>query len=227
MSGAELREHAYGVLGSLQQIAATLWTRNRPSLKRMLESGLSMQVNSLGVASAFLPAEGFPTISPHLKVPFYVVATDFYRWSEVVFSEGPLRPAIAASMAIPSAIPAGGARAAATSSMAASPIRCRSNLVGSECRCADRRSTCIAPPTRALAVVEPSVLEAAIVAAEIMSEKLVDATVVPATSRTLYVRADVGPFRGQRILAGARDRRECERRQGPVQARGVRRAAGA
>ncbi|MBL8591771.1 MAG: patatin-like phospholipase family protein, partial [Devosia sp.] len=101
MSGAELREHAYSVLGSLQQIASTLWNRNRFSFKQMVEDGLSMQVNSMGITTAFLP-DGFPDDFAHLKVPFSVVATDFYAWKEMVFESGPLRPAIAASLAIPS-----------------------------------------------------------------------------------------------------------------------------
>ena len=193
MSGAELREHAYGVLGSLQQIAATLWTRNRPSLKRMLESGLSIQVNSLGVANAFLPAE-FPDDFAHLKVPFYVVSTDFYRWSEVVFSEGPLRPAIAASMAIPSVFrPVALNGSYYVDGGVTNPLPI--NLVMSEADVVigiDVHRT--ADPS--LAVVEPSVLEAAIVSSEIMSERLVDATVVR-YQPDVYVRAEVGAFGSQ------------------------------
>ena len=37
-----------------------------------------------------------------LKIPLYVVATDFQSWHQVVFSSGLLRPAIAGSIAIPS-----------------------------------------------------------------------------------------------------------------------------
>lgn len=193
MSGAELREHAYGVLGSLQQIAATLWTRNRPSLKGMLESGLSMQVNSLGIAGAFLP-EGFPDDFAHLKVPFHVVATNFYSWSEVVFSEGPLRPAIAASMAIPSVFrPVALNGSYFLDGGVTNPLPL--NLVAPHVDVTigiDVHRT--ADPT--IAVVEPSVLEAAIVSAEIMSERLVDATLFRHRP-DVYVRAEVGPFRSQ------------------------------
>ena len=193
MSGAELREHAYGVLGSLQQIAATLWTRNRPSLKGMLESGLSMQVNSLGIAGAFLP-DGFPDDFAHLKVPFHVVATNFYSWSEVVFSEGPLRPAIAASMAIPSVFrPVALNGSYFLDGGVTNPLPL--NLVAPHVDVTigiDVHRT--ADPT--IAVVEPSVLEAAIVSAEIMSERLVDATLFRHRP-DVYVRAEVGPFRSQ------------------------------
>lgn len=193
MTGAELREHAYGVLGSLQQIATTLWTRNRPSLKQMLETGLSMQVNSLGIANAFLP-DGFPDDFAHLKVPFHVVATNFYSWSEVVFSEGQLRPAIAASMAIPSVFrPVALNGSYFLDGGVTNPLPL--NLVAPHVDVTigiDVHRT--ADPT--LAIVEPSVLEAAIVSAEIMSERLVDATLFRHRP-DVYVRAEVGPFRSQ------------------------------
>src|SRR6218665_2374174 len=99
MTGAELREHALSVLGSLQQIANTYWTRGRLTLSRVFNTGL--QVDSEGVTHAFLP-EGFPDDFAELKLPFVAVATDYYAWREVVFSTGSLRQAIAASMAIPS-----------------------------------------------------------------------------------------------------------------------------
>ena len=40
-------------------------------------------------------------ISPSCKIPLYVVATDFQSWHQAVFHYGPLRPAIAGSIAIP------------------------------------------------------------------------------------------------------------------------------
>lgn len=42
-----------------------------------------------------------PKLFAQLEIPLRVVATDFYARSSVVFSQGPLQPAIAASMAIP------------------------------------------------------------------------------------------------------------------------------
>lgn len=192
MTGAELREHALRVLGSLQQIASTYWTRNPPNLNRLLSSGLSIQVDSEGVAHAFLP-EGFPETFAELKLPFVAVATDYYSWREVVFSEGPVRQAIAASMAIPSLF---------------RPVRANDSyfidggvtnplpLVHLTGKCdvtigIDVQRT----PDPTLAVREPSVFDAAIVATEIMSQRLVDATVA-SYRPDVYVHAEVGPFGG-------------------------------
>jgi NTE family protein len=48
----------------------------------------------------FLP-QGVPADFSNLKIPLKVVATDLHRRQEAAFTSGPLRPALAASMAIP------------------------------------------------------------------------------------------------------------------------------
>jgi NTE family protein len=193
MSGAELRQHAYAVLGSMQQIASTLWQRSRPRLKEVLEAGLSLQPNPIGVAHAFLP-QGFPDDFGALKVPFHVVATDFYGWREVVFSAGPLRPAIAASMAIPSVfrpVALNGSYyldGGVTNPLPLNLVAPHSDVtIGIDVhRSADPK----------LKVIEPSLVDAAIVSTEIMSQRLVDATVFQHPP-DVYVRAEVGPFGAQ------------------------------
>ena len=102
MTGAELREYAYSVLGSFQLVAGTVWSAHRPSLIGILQNGLSFQVDPESITEAFLP-EGFPDDFSDLKVPFSTVAADYYSWEQVVFDSGPLRIGIAASMAIPAA----------------------------------------------------------------------------------------------------------------------------
>lgn len=101
MTGAELREHAYGVLGTLPVIAGKLWSSGQPMLKNMLENGISLQADARAITDAFLP-DGFPEDFSELAVPLNLVATDLRAWEEVVIGAGPLRPAIAASIAIPS-----------------------------------------------------------------------------------------------------------------------------
>ena len=99
MSGAELRAHAFDVLGTMRVIAGRLWgTQLR--LGSLLQNGFSMQLDAAHVVDNFLP-NNFPQHFEDLKVPFYVVATDFQSWHQVVFSSGPLRPAISGSIAIP------------------------------------------------------------------------------------------------------------------------------
>jgi NTE family protein len=101
MKGAEIREHAFEVLGTLRVIAARLWARHVRGLGGLLQNGLPTQLDANAVVDAFLP-DGFPPQFSDLRVPLYVVATDFQSWHPAVFSSGLVRPAIAGSIAIPS-----------------------------------------------------------------------------------------------------------------------------
>ena len=193
MSGAELREHVCTVSGSVQQIASTLLTRNRPTLWQVLEGGLSVQVNAVILANAFLP-EGLPDDFAGLAVPFHAVATDVFAWQEVMFSSGPLRPAIAASMAIPSLFRSvqldgryfidGGV---------SNPLPL--GHIADQCEVLvgiDAHRT----PDPNLPIAEPSILDSAITSVDIMSQKLVDATVYRYPP-DVYVRAEVGAVAGR------------------------------
>jgi NTE family protein len=188
MSGVELREHAYSVLGSMQQIANTYWSRGVQSLSRLLSNGLS--VDAEGVAHAFLP-DGFPDDFSELKVPFVVVATDYFSWREVVFTSGSLRQAIAASMAIPSLfrpvhydgtyLMDGGV----TNPLPISHVAGKCDVVVA----IDVQRS----PDPTIEVAVPSAVDAAIVATEIMSQRLVDASVA-ASRPDVFVHADMGTF---------------------------------
>jgi NTE family protein len=101
MSGKELREHSFEVLGTLRVIAGRLWSHHVRGLGGMFKSGISMQLDASHVVDAFAPSD-FPNDFKDLKIPLYVVATDFQSWHQAVFNSGPLRPAIAGSIAIPS-----------------------------------------------------------------------------------------------------------------------------
>src|SRR5690606_27375658 len=101
MTGEELREHSFSVLGTMRIIAARLWGAQIRNIGNFLAAGLNMQLDARRVVDAFLP-EPFPFEFHELKTKFYVVATDFQSWHQAVFSEGQLRDAIAGSIAIPS-----------------------------------------------------------------------------------------------------------------------------
>ena len=101
MSGKELREHSYEVLGTLRIIAARLWGAQIRNIGGIFQTGLKVQLDAQRIVDAFLP-NGFPDDFKKLQIPLYVVATDFKSWHQAVFSEGPLRQAIAGSIAIPS-----------------------------------------------------------------------------------------------------------------------------
>ncbi len=100
LSGREIREHALEVLGTLRLIAGRLWTTQFRGLGGLIQNGLNVQLDPLKVVESFVP-ERFALEFKDLAIPLYVVATDFQSWDQVVFSEGPLKPAVAASIAIP------------------------------------------------------------------------------------------------------------------------------
>jgi NTE family protein len=88
------------VLGTMKVIASRLWSHHVRGLGGLFRSGLSVQLDATSIVDAFTPAH-FPHEFKELKVPLYVVATDFQSWHQTVFNSGPLRPAIAGSIAIP------------------------------------------------------------------------------------------------------------------------------
>ncbi len=101
MTGKELREHSFEVLGTLRIIAGRLWATQIRGLGGLLKNGISVQLDAASIVDAFAPAS-FPKEFSDLKIPLHVVATDFQSWHQVVFNSGLLRPAIAGSIAIPS-----------------------------------------------------------------------------------------------------------------------------
>lgn len=100
MSGAELREHSFSVLGTMKVLAARLWGAKVRNLGNFFQLGFNVQLDACQVVDAFLP-DRFPHEFKDLKTKFYVVATDFQSWHQAVFSEGALRSAVAGSLAIP------------------------------------------------------------------------------------------------------------------------------
>jgi NTE family protein len=84
-----------------QTITRMMQARATP-LSKLLSSGLAnpMLIDAEKLAAAFLPAT-LPDDLSALAIPLTVVAADLYGRSEVIFTAGKLRTAIAASMAIP------------------------------------------------------------------------------------------------------------------------------
>lgn len=101
MTGAQIREHSIAVLGSMNAIMSRLWSTQIEGLKNIFREGLAVQFDAVRVIEAFSPDE-LPLEFEGLKVPLYVIATDFNSWHQIVFHAGPLIPAIAGSVAIPS-----------------------------------------------------------------------------------------------------------------------------
>lgn len=101
MTGKALRAHALDVLSDFPTVASRLWSTHTRDMRKLLAQGISLQLDSEDVVDAFLP-KGFPLDFRELRTPLNVVATDFWAWHQVVYDTGKLRPAIAASICVPS-----------------------------------------------------------------------------------------------------------------------------
>ena len=102
LSGEEIRAHTLETIGKPSNAFSRMWKAARPrGVKDAMEGGLRLgQFNVERILEAFLP-ETVARKFEDLKIPTKIMVTDYYGHCEVVCTEGELRPAIAASAAIP------------------------------------------------------------------------------------------------------------------------------
>lgn len=102
LSGKEIRTHAYEVLKKRLDLVRDLYSARVRASRGFF--------TALAPRPAFLaPEKLLEIVLPsriahdfdHLSIPLRIVASDFYAQEAVVFSSGPLRQAVAASMALP------------------------------------------------------------------------------------------------------------------------------
>jgi NTE family protein len=102
LTGREIRRFVVG----LAHDRAELWRRLIATRASTFANLFSMGFGSATLVDAeefcrqFLP-DAVPEEFGALAIPLTVVATDLYRRQQAVFSSGPLRPALAASIALP------------------------------------------------------------------------------------------------------------------------------
>jgi len=102
MTGADLRHYVMSIFSDRTNVLSRIWKFVPSSIGDVFTGALNLgQMDALKVLDAFLP-DGLPENLEGLEIPLTIVAADFYGWREKVFSSGPLRPAVAASMALPS-----------------------------------------------------------------------------------------------------------------------------
>jgi NTE family protein len=102
LSGKALHRHVVGLAFDRVEVIRRLLAARALSWSAALTSpfGNPVLIDADKFCAAFLPNE-IPDDFAKLHIPLTLVATDLHARQEVVFSHGPLRPAIAASMAIP------------------------------------------------------------------------------------------------------------------------------
>ncbi len=109
MAARDIREHVLQVLGKPAELARRLlgMGSSETSLFSLLNFSISrgVMIDGLALLEAFMPPQ-VPELLEELPVRMLISATDFYGVEEVVFRSGPVREAVAASIAIPAVIAA-------------------------------------------------------------------------------------------------------------------------
>ncbi len=99
MSGAEVRESVLEAFRKPGDVWGKVWQLRPKSFGDLFGGGL-VQFDPERVLDLFLPA-GVPDDFAALAIPLTLVAADFYGCREIEIGSGPLRKAIAASIALP------------------------------------------------------------------------------------------------------------------------------
>jgi NTE family protein len=101
LTGAEIRARTLDIFGNRTAALSKLWSMRPKKLGDLLTGGFGIgQINSEKILEAFV-GDALPETFEACAIPLAVIATDFYGGEEVVFSRGSLRPAVAASIALP------------------------------------------------------------------------------------------------------------------------------
>ncbi|MCX8996301.1 patatin-like phospholipase family protein [Rhizobiaceae bacterium BDR2-2] len=100
MSGREIRDYAVETLGNSGLVFSRLWSIRPDNMRDALGGFRLGQFNLERILKAFLP-EAIPDDFKDLVLPLKIVATDYYGQCGTLIETGPLRPAIAASAALP------------------------------------------------------------------------------------------------------------------------------
>ncbi|KAF0226448.1 MAG: NTE family [Beijerinckiaceae bacterium] len=102
VSGAELRAHVIKDFRNRTDVMTRLFQARVGRLADIWKGGLGnpVLVDGETILERFMPRP-LPERFEDLSIPMAIIAADFHRLDRVVFSSGPLVPAVAASMAIP------------------------------------------------------------------------------------------------------------------------------
>jgi len=102
MSGKDIRHHVLAVAHNPSETRRRLLAARAGTLSDLLSGAFSQatQMDAEKFCAQFLP-ETIPADFSALAIPLTVMATDLHRREEAALSSGPLRPALAASMAFP------------------------------------------------------------------------------------------------------------------------------
>jgi NTE family protein len=102
MSGRDMRRYAIHIAHNRADVMRRMMRARAGKLRDLFGGGLgdATRLDAERLCEQFLPAT-LPDDFSDLTIPLIVIASDLYRRREVVFTRGPLRRALAASIALP------------------------------------------------------------------------------------------------------------------------------
>ena len=105
LSGRDIRRYAINLAHDRADVMRRLMKSRAGRLRDLFGGGFgdATRLDAEKLCAQFLP-ETMPENFEGLQIPLTVVASDLYRRQEVAFSSGPLRRALAASIALPTVI---------------------------------------------------------------------------------------------------------------------------
>jgi NTE family protein len=105
MSGRDIRRHVLALAHNRGEVFRRLMLARAGSFAALFSAGFgsATQVDGEKFCDQFLP-EAVPADFGALKIPLVVIASDLHRRRQVAFTSGPLRRALAASIALPSVV---------------------------------------------------------------------------------------------------------------------------
>jgi len=105
MTGKEIRRYATGLLHNRAEVMRRMIRSRAGKLRDLFGGGFGdvTRLDAEKLCNNFLP-EAVPDDFDALAIPLTVVASDLYSRREVIMSSGPLRRALAASIALPTII---------------------------------------------------------------------------------------------------------------------------
>jgi NTE family protein len=105
MTGRELRRYVIALAHDRGEVFRRLLAARAGSFTELIAAGFGAAtlVDGEKLCAQFMP-DKVPDDFGALSIPLTVIASDLYRRHQVPFSSGPLRPALAASIALPSLV---------------------------------------------------------------------------------------------------------------------------
>jgi len=105
MSGRDIRRHVMSLAHNRSDVLRRLMAARAGSFASLFSGGFgsATQVDGEKFCAQFLP-DTMPEDFSALRIPLIVIASDLYRRHQVALTSGPLRKAVAASMALPTLV---------------------------------------------------------------------------------------------------------------------------